>query len=81
MALWRLLVRIQAPETCPRTQFAVLLARIDPICPSDLGCHLLRSLSTAVLGVEMNVGARLTLDTEFFCQAMLYSHKSAAEYK
>ena len=45
-----------------RTQFAVPLARIDPICPSDSECHLLRSLSTAVLGAEMNVGTRVTLD-------------------
>ena len=52
-------------------QFAVPLARIDPICPSDSECHLLRSLSTAVLGAEMNVGVRVTLDTEFcWCYAV-----------
>ena len=32
-----------------RTQFAVPLTRIDPACTSDLECHLLRFLSTAVL--------------------------------
>ena len=31
-----------------RTQFAVPLARIDLICPSDLECHLLRSMSTVI---------------------------------
>ena len=51
-----------------RTQFAVPLARIDLICPPDSECHLLRYLSTAVLGAEMNVSARVTLDTEFLCQ-------------
>ena len=54
-------------EDDARTQFAVPLARIDPICPSDPECHLLRSLLTAVLGTEMCVSARVTLDTEFFC--------------
>ena len=49
-------------------QFAVPLTRIDPICPSDSECHLLSFLLTAVLGVEMNVGVRVTLDTEFFCR-------------
>ena len=51
-----------------RTQFAVPLTRIDPVCSSDSECHLPRFLSTTVLGVEMNVGARVTLDTEFFCR-------------
>ena len=69
--------------TCPvgphsvevtRTQFAVLLARIDPICSSDSECHLLRYLSTAVLGAEMNVSARVTLDTEFFCRCYAIQH-------
>ena len=33
----------------PRTQFAIPLTRIDPACPSDSECHLLRFLLTAVL--------------------------------
>ena len=39
----------------------------NTICTSDSECHLLRFLSTTVLGAEMNVSARVTLDTEFFC--------------
>ena len=51
----------------PEHSLQFRLARIHPICPSDLGCYLLRSLLTVVLGVEMNVSVRVTLDTEFFC--------------
>ena len=50
-----------------RIQFTVPLARINPICSSDPKCHFLRSLLTSILGAEMNVGARVTFDTEFFC--------------
>ena len=50
-----------------RTQFAVPPTRIDLVCPSDSECHLLRFLLTAVLSQGMNAGARVTLDTEFFC--------------
>ena len=51
-----------------RTQFTVHLTRIDPACPSDSECHLLRFLLTAALSWEMNVSARVTLYTEFFCR-------------
>ena len=51
-----------------RTQFTVPPTRIDPACPPDLECHLLRFLLTAALSQEMNVSVRVTLDTEFFCQ-------------
>ena len=51
-----------------RTQSAVPPTRIDPACPSGSECHLPRFLLTAVLSHEMNVSARVTLDTEFFCR-------------
>ena len=68
---WPIVIQhVQWTSLCcaARTQFAVPLTRIDPACPPGLECHLLRFLLTAVLSQEMNVSARVTLDTEFFCQ-------------
>ena len=61
---------VQRTSLCngARTQFAVPPTRIDPACPSGSECHLPRFLLTAVLSQEMNVSARVTLDTEFFCR-------------